>query len=78
MQAGDRTHIRIVEVESAQSPGRTGRGWRLRGRKCERWYFEISNNGELVSTIIARLAVRLGDVWVTLVKTTNVEYIYKS
>ena len=26
---------------------------------------------------IARLAVRLGDEWVTLIKTTNVEYIYK-
>jgi len=24
---------------------------------------------------IARLAVRLGDEWVTLIKTTNVEYI---
>ena len=31
-------------------------------------------NGERVVTIIARLAVRLGDVWVTLVKTSNVEY----
>ena len=36
--------------------------------------FEISKNGERVGTIIARLAVRLGDVWVTLVKTSNVEY----
>ena len=35
---------------------------------------EISKNGERVGTIIARLAVRLGDVWVTLVKTSNVEY----
>ena len=31
-------------------------------------------NGERVGTIIARLAMRLGDVWVTLVKTSNVEY----
>ena len=36
--------------------------------------FEISKNGERVGAIIARLAVRLGDVWVTLVKTSNVEY----
>ena len=38
--------------------------------------FDISKNGERVGTIIARLAVRLGDVWlwVTLVKTSNVEY----
>ena len=39
---------------------------------------EISKNGERVGTIIARLAVRLGDVyayvWVTIVKTSNVEY----
>ena len=41
---------------------------------------EISKNGERVGTIIARLAVRLGDVsrvWVTLVpvvKTSNAEY----
>ena len=28
--------------------------------------------------IIARLAVRLGDVWVTLVKTSNVEYFWET
>ena len=28
-------------------------------------------NGERVGTIFARLAVRLGDVWVTLVKTST-------
>ena len=39
--------------------------------------FEISKNGERVGTIIARLLVRLGDVWVTLVKTSNVEYFYE-
>ena len=33
-------------------------------------FLEISENGERVGTIIARLAVRLGDVWVTLVKTS--------
>ena len=33
--------------------------------------FEISKNGERVGTIIARLVVRLGDVWVTLVNTGN-------
>ena len=32
---------------------------------------EISKNGERVGTIIARLAVRLRDVWVTLVKTSE-------
>ena len=37
-------------------------------------YSDISKNGERVGTVIARLAVRLGDVWVTLVKTSNVEY----
>ena len=35
-------------------------------------------NGERVGTIIARLAVRLGDVWVTRVKTSNVEYFWKT
>ena len=35
---------------------------------------EISRNGERVGTILARLAVGLGDVWFTLVKTSNVEY----
>ena len=38
------------------------------------WRFGNLEIGEHVGTIIARLAVRLGDVWVTLVKTTNVEY----
>ena len=37
---------------------------------------EISENCDRLGTRIARLAVRLGDEWVTLVKTTNVEYIY--
>ena len=37
--------------------------------------FEISENCDRLGTRIARLAVRLGDEWVTQVKTTNVEYI---
>ena len=32
-------------------------------------HLEISKNGEHVGTIIARLAVRLGDVWFILVKS---------
>ena len=47
----------------------------MRGKSRAR-IFEIwkSRKMEHVGTIIARLAVRLGDVWVTLVKTSNVEY----